>query len=93
MRLDHLLSKETHLRETLRSVGRTSAVRVLLSFERIIKKDSLSLFFENCIEEGNERKIFHKKCFSDVPKEISKRLNRKVKKSQEGQGVNLTKLR
>ena len=31
-----------------------------------------SLFFENCIEEGNERKIFHMKCFSDVPKEISK---------------------
>ena len=46
------------------------------------KKDSLSLFFENCIEEGNERKIFHKKCFSDVPKEISKRLNRKVKKAK-----------
>ena len=93
MRLDHLLSKETHSRETLRSVGRASAVRVLLSFERIIKKDSLSLFFENCIEEGNERKIFHKKCFSDVPKEISKKDLIERLRSQEGQGVNLTKLR
>ena len=39
MRLDHLLSKETHLREILRSVGRTSLeekFEVLLSFERII---------------------------------------------------------
>ena len=83
MRLDHLLSKETHLRETLRSVGRTSASSKYCSVLReSSKKDSLSLFFENCIEEGNERKIFHKKCFSDVPKEISKRLNRKVKKAK-----------
>ena len=48
-----------------------------------MKRKNSSLFFENCIEEGNERKIFHTKHFSDVPKEISN----KKQISQEGQGV------
>ena len=45
-----------------------------------MKRKNSSLFFENCIEEGNERKIFHTKHFSDVPKEISRnKLAKKVK--------------
>ena len=88
MRLDHLLSKETRLREILRQCRSDIGCSKYCS---VLREPFLStkfhvtwndLFFENCIEEGNERKIFHKKCFSDVPKEISKRLNRKVKKAK-----------
>ena len=81
--------------ETLRSVGRTSesskycsVLRESFSQPQIFQKylrnneeETLqNLFFENCIEEGNERKIFHTKHFSDVPKEISRnKLAKKVK--------------
>ena len=78
--------------ETLRSVGRTSESSKYCSVlrESFSQQNEIfpneneeifqNLFFENCIEEGNERKIFHTKHFSDVPKEISRnKIAKKVK--------------
>ena len=60
MRLDHLLSKETHLRETLRTcrsdIGRELYCSVLREPKVLLKKEK-KMFFENYIEVKDVRKI------------------------------------